>query len=151
MPDNESARSVPDAHIKGKLHLPIMFTTDIALKEDPEFRKIVQRFLADPEEYELAFAKAWFKLNHRDLGPRARYLGAEVPEEILVWQDPIPAVDHKLLSERDIKKLKKKILKSGISQSELIKTAWAAAVTYRDTDMRGGVNGARIQLAPQKD
>ncbi len=151
VPSDASAKSVPDAHIKGKKHLPIMFTTDLALKEDPEFRKIVERFLADPKEYELAFAKAWFKLNHRDLGPRARYLGAEVPSEVLVWQDPIPAVDHKLINDKDIAKLKKRILKSKLSVSDLVSSAWASAVTYRGSDMRGGANGARIRLAPQKD
>jgi catalase-peroxidase len=151
VPSDASAKTVPDAHIKGKTHLPIMLTTDLALKKDPEFRKIVERFLADPKEYELAFAKAWFKLNHRDLGPRARYLGAEVPSEVLVWQDPIPAVDHKLINDKDIKKLKTRILKSKLSTSALVSTAWASAVTYRGSDMRGGANGARIRLAPQKD
>ncbi len=151
VPSDSSAKSVPDAHIKGKKHLPIMLTTDLALKKDPTFRKIVERFLADPKEYELAFAKAWFKLNHRDLGPRARYLGAEVPSEVLVWQDPIPEVDHKLINDKDINKLKKKIVKSNLSTSVLVSTAWASAVTYRGSDMRGGANGARIRLAPQKD
>ncbi len=151
VPSDASAKTVPDAHIKGKTHLPIMLTTDLALKKDPEFRKIVERFLADPKEYELAFAKAWFKLNHRDLGPRARYLGAEVPSEVLVWQDPIPAVDHKLINDKEIGKLKKRILKSKLSVSDLVSTAWASAVTYRGSDMRGGANGARIRLAPQKD
>nr|WP_269783467.1 catalase/peroxidase HPI [Marinibactrum halimedae] len=152
IPDNKAAANlVPDAHIKGKRHAPIMFTTDLSLKEDPEFRKIAQRFHKNPKEFELAFAKAWFKLNHRDLGPRARYLGSEIPKETLLWQDPIPEVNHKLISERDIKKLKSKILASGVSTTDLIKTAWASASSYRNTDMRGGANGARIQLAPQKN
>ncbi|MBE0365621.1 catalase-peroxidase [Pseudoalteromonas ulvae UL12] len=147
--NNQAANLVPDAHIKGKRHAPIMFTTDIALKEDPAFREISQRFLNNPQEFELAFAKAWFKLNHRDMGPRARYLGSEVPEEILLWQDPIPAVDHSLVTQTDIKKLKKSILDSGLKSAELVRVAWGAAASYRDTDMRGGVNGARIRLAPQ--
>lgn len=152
IPDSASAKNlVPDAHIPGKRHAPIMFTTDIALKTDHEFRKIVERFRADPAAYELAFAKAWFKLNHRDMGPRARYLGKEVPSEILIWQDPIPAVDHELVSPEDISQLKAKILATGLSVPELVRVAWASAASYRDTDMRGGANGARIRLAPQKD
>ncbi|KZY43357.1 catalase/peroxidase HPI [Pseudoalteromonas sp.] len=152
IPENGQASNlVPDAHIKGKRHAPIMFTTDIALKADPEFRKISQRFLNDPKEFELAFAKAWFKLNHRDMGPRARYLGDLVPEEVLIWQDYIPAVDHKLVDSKDIASLKASILDSGLSVSELVRVAWASAASYRDTDMRGGANGARIRFAPQKD
>ena len=152
VPDNEAANQlVPDAHDPSKRHAPIMFTTDLALKEDPEFRKIAERFRADPKEYELAFGKAWFKLNHRDLGPRARYLGDEIPEEVLVWQDPIPEVDHRLVSARDIRRLKQQILGSGLSVSELVRTAWASAASFRSTDKRGGANGARLRLAPQKD
>lgn len=142
---------VPDAHVEGKRNPPMMFTTDLALKEDPEFRKIAKRFQQNPEEFELAFGKAWFKLNHRDMGPRARYLGPEVPQEALIWQDPIPDVDHKLISVKQAKQLKKDILNSGLSVQELVRVAWAAAASYRDTDMRGGVNGARLALAPQKN
>ncbi len=152
VPDAESAKNmVPDAHIEGKRHAPIMFTTDIAMKEDPAFRKIAMRFKDNPEDFELAFAKAWFKLNHRDLGPRARYLGDEVPEEILQWQDAIPEVDYQLVSDSDISKLKKQILDSGLTVPELVRTAWASAASYRDTDMRGGANGARVRLAPQNE
>lgn len=149
--DEGASNMVPDAHIKGKRHAPIMFTTDIALKEDPDFRKISERFLKSPKEFDQAFARAWFKLTHRDLGPRARYVGAAVPKEVFTWQDPIPAVNHKLIDGRDIAKLKSEILGSGLSVSELVKTAWASASTFRGSDMRGGANGARIQLAPQKD
>jgi len=127
----------------------MMFTTDLALKEDPEYRKISQRFLKNPEEFELAFAKAWFKLIHRDMGPRARYVGSEVPEDTMLWQDPIPAVDHPLIDSKDITKLKSDILESGLTTSELVRTAWASAATFRGTDMRGGANGSRIRLAPQ--
>jgi len=152
IPTDESLqKSVPDAHIKGKFNAPVMTTADLALKFDPEYRKIAERFLADPEEYRLAFAKAWYKLTHRDMGPRSRYLGDNVPSEELIWQDPVPAVDHKLISERDAKNLKKQILKSGLSVSELVKAAWASAGSYRHSDMRGGANGARLRLAPQKD
>jgi len=149
--DKAAASAVPDAHIKGKRHAPIMFTTDIALKKDPGFRKITERFLKSPKAFDQAFARAWFKLTHRDLGPRARYVGAEVPGEVFVWQDPIPVVNHKLIDGGDIAKLKSKILDSGLSVSELVRTAWASASTYRGSDMRGGANGGRIQLAPQKD
>ena len=144
-----AASTVPDAHVDGKFHAPMMFTTDLALKEDPEYRKISQRFLKNPEEFELAFAKAWFKLIHRDMGPRARYVGSEVPAEAMLWQDPIPAVDHPLIDSKDITKLKSDILKSGLTTSELVRTAWASAATFRGTDMRGGANGSRIRLAPQ--
>ena len=147
--DPAAANMVPDAHVKGKRHAPIMFTTDIAIKRDPEFRKIAERFRADPAEYELAFAKAWFKLNHRDLGPRARYLGDEVPDEVLVWQDPIPEVNHDLVTDADVRKLKADILDTGLSVSELVRVAWASAASFRGTDMRGGANGARVRLAPQ--
>jgi len=150
IPDNEAAANlVPDAHIPNKRHAPIMFTTDLALKEDPDFRKIVERFRKDPTEFDKSFAKAWFKLTHRDMGPRARYVGSEIPNEVLLWQDPIPAVDHKPISDRDVAKLKKQILKSGLTTSELVRTAWAAASSHRVTDMRGGANGARLALEPQ--
>lgn len=124
---------------------------DIALKEDPEYRKITKRFLDNPKEFELAFAKAWYKLTHRDMGPIARYLGKEVPKEVLIWQDPIPPVNHKLIDAADISSLKKKILSSGLTVSDLVRTAWASAASFRGTDLRGGANGARIRLAPQKD
>jgi catalase-peroxidase len=128
-----------------------MFTTDIALKTDPEYQKISKRFLDDPKAFEGAFARAWFKLTHRDMGPRARYLGNEVPSEEMVWQDPIPKVDHPLIDNQDIAKLKSMLLASGLTVPELVKTAWASAATFRGTDMRGGANGARIRLAPEKD
>ena len=149
--DGQASNLVPDAHIPGKRHAPIMLTTDLALKFDPSYRKISKRFLDNPKEFELAFAKAWFKLTHRDMGPRSRYLGADVPAEALLWQDPVPAVDHPLVNARDIKALKAKVLKSGLTVSELVRTAWASAASFRGTDMRGGANGARIRLAPQKD
>lgn len=149
--NGQAANLVPDAHDKTKRHAPIMFTTDLALKEDPEYRKISLRFKNDPKEFELAFAKAWFKLTHRDMGPRARYLGKEVPAEQLIWQDPIPAVDHALIDQADISRLKTKILASGLSTPQLVRTAWASAASFRGTDMRGGANGARLALAPQKD
>ena len=149
--DEKAANMVPDAHDKDKRHAPIMFTTDLALKFDPEYQKISKRFLDNPKEFELAFAKAWFKLTHRDMGPKTRYLGSEVPQETLVWQDPIPAVDHKLIDAKDIATLKTKILDSGLSVSDMVRTAWAAAASFRGTDLRGGANGARIRLAPQKD
>lgn len=152
IPDNKAAANlVPDAHIPNKRHAPIMFTTDLALKEDPSFRKIVERFRADPKEFDKAFAKAWFKLTHRDMGPRARYVGSEVPIEVLMWQDPIPSVDHKLISSKDIAKLKKQIMSSGLASPELVRVAWAAASSHRVTDMRGGANGARIRLEPQNN
>ncbi len=149
--DPAAADMVPDAHLPDKRHAPIMFTTDMALKRDPGFRKIAEHFLNNPKAFDAAFAKAWFKLTHRDMGPRGRYVGSEVPDELLLWQDPIPPVDYALIERKDIARLKDKILASGVSPKELIKTAWAAAATYRDTDMRGGANGARIRLAPQKD
>ncbi|WP_286235039.1 catalase/peroxidase HPI [Thalassotalea sediminis] len=148
-PDNDDLKISPDAHIPGKMNLPMMFTTDIALKKDPEFREIVERFRKDPKEYELAFAKAWFKLTHRDMGPRARYLGDEVPEEVLLWQDPLPKHKGKTISSKSVDKLKGKILDNGLSTQELIRTAWSAASSHRVTDMRGGANGARIALEPQ--
>jgi catalase-peroxidase len=142
---------IPDAHIPGKFHKPTMLTTDLTLRFDPEFGKISRRFLEDPQAFAEAFARAWFKLTHRDMGPRARYLGPEVPAEELVWQDPIPAVDHALIDEKDIAALKSKVLASGLSVSQLVSTAWASASTFRGSDKRGGANGARIRLAPQKD
>lgn len=149
--NNQAANLVPDAHDKAKRHAPIMFTTDLALKEDPAYREISLRFKNDPKAFELAFAKAWFKLTHRDMGPRARYLGKEVPAELLIWQDPIPPQDHALIDTNDISTLKTQVLKSGLSGPQLVRTAWAAAASYRGTDMRGGANGARLALAPQKD
>jgi len=146
-----AAQMVVDAHDKTKRHPPMMFTTDLALKFDPIYNKIAKRFQQNPKEFELAFAKAWFKLTHRDMGPRARYLGAEVPKEALIWQDPIPAVNHKLIAAGDIASLKSKILDSGLTIPQLVRTAWASAETFRGTDKRGGANGARLRLAPQKD
>lgn len=152
VPTDESLhKSVPDAHVKGKFNPPVMTTADLALKFDPEYRKIAERFLADPEEYRLAFAKAWFKLTHRDMGPLDNYLGNEYPKQAHIWQDPIDKPDYKLVSDKDVKKLKAQILDSGLSVSELVATAWASASSYRDSDMRGGANGARIALAPQKE
>ncbi|MEM6818836.1 MAG: catalase/peroxidase HPI [Pseudomonadota bacterium] len=148
--DEAAANLVPDAHIAGKRHAPIMFTTDLALREDPSYKAITSAWLEDPKAFELAFAKAWFKLTHRDMGPRARYVGADVPEEILLWQDPVPAVDHALITARDAEKLKTAILDSGLSVSDLVGTAWASASSFRGTDMRGGANGARIRLEPQR-
>ncbi|MGB8409026.1 MAG: catalase/peroxidase HPI, partial [Gallionella sp.] len=142
---------VPDAHDPKKKHKPTMLTTDLTLRFDPEFGKISRRFLDDPQAFADAFARAWFKLTHRDMGPRARYLGPEVPKEELIWQDPIPAVNHKLIGEKDIADLKKKIVASKLSVAQLVSTAWASASTFRGSDKRGGANGARIRLAPQKD
>ncbi|OEC54646.1 MULTISPECIES: catalase/peroxidase HPI [Pseudomonas] len=142
---------IPDAHDPSKMHRPTMLTTDLSLRLDPAYEKISRRFLADPQAFADAFARAWFKLTHRDMGPRARYLGPEVPAEELIWQDPIPAVDHPLVDAQDIAQLKARIQASGLSVSELVSTAWASASTYRGSDMRGGANGARIRLAPQKD
>ncbi|MDO8863336.1 catalase/peroxidase HPI [Haliea sp. E1-2-M8] len=149
--DNQAANTVPDAHVEGKAHQPIMFTTDISLKVDPSYREISQRFLENPQEFEEAFAKAWFKLTHRDMGPRARYVGDNLPDEDLLWQDPVPEADYNLVNDRDIARLKSEILKSGLSTGELVRTAWASAATFRGTDMRGGANGARIRLEPQKN
>jgi catalase-peroxidase len=149
--EGQAANLVPDAHDPSKRHAPIMFTTDLSLKFDPSYREIAKRFQENPKVFERAFAKAWFKLTHRDMGPRARYLGAEVPDEELLWQDPVPAVDHDLIDARDIRTLKAAIFASGLSTSELVRTAWASAATFRGTDLRGGANGARIRLAPQKD
>ncbi len=149
--DGQGENLVPDAHDATKRHAPIMFTTDLALKFDPEYRKIAERFLKDPAEYQLAFAKAWFKLTHRDMGPIARYLGKEVPVETLIWQDPLPALDYKLIDETDVKRLKLSVLSSGLTIPQLVRTAWSSAASFRGTDYRGGANGARIRLAPQKD
>ncbi|MEP6391691.1 MAG: catalase/peroxidase HPI [Halioglobus sp.] len=149
--DGQAANLVPDAHVPGKRNAPIMLTTDLSLKEDPAYRAISKRFLDNPEEFELAFAKAWFKLTHRDMGPRARYVGADVPDEVLMWQDPVPAVGHKMVDAKDVAKLKASILDTGLSNSELVRAAWASAASFRGSDMRGGANGARVRLAPQKD
>ena len=149
--NNAAANMVPDAHDKSKRHAPIMLTTDLALRFDPAYGKISKRFRDDPKAFELAFAKAWYKLTHRDMGPTVRYLGKDVPSEVLLWQDPLPEVTHKLIGKGEIKKLKSKILDTGLSNAELVRTAWASAASYRGTDMRGGANGARIALAPQKD
>jgi catalase-peroxidase len=143
--------TVPDAHDPSKRHAPIMTTADLALRFDPVYEKISRRFYENPDQLADAFARAWFKLTHRDMGPRSRYLGSEVPAEELIWQDPIPAVNHELIDEKDIASLKDKILASGLSISELVSTAWASASTFRGSDKRGGANGARIRLAPQKD
>jgi catalase-peroxidase len=145
------AGTIPDAHDPSKSHAPSMLTTDLALRFDPVYEKISRRFYENPDQLADAFARAWFKLTHRDMGPRARYLGPEVPAEELIWQDPIPAVNHKLVDAQDIASLKGKILASGLSVSELVSTAWASASTFRGSDKRGGANGARIRLAPQKD
>jgi catalase-peroxidase len=143
--------TVPDAHDPSKRHAPSMLTTDLALRFDPAYEKISRRFYEHPDQFADAFARAWFKLTHRDMGPISRYLGPLVPKESLVWQDPVPAVDHKLIGEQDIAALKAKILKSGLSISQLVTTAWASAASFRGSDKRGGANGARIRLAPQKD
>ena len=143
--------TVPDAHDPSKKHRPTMLTTDLSLRFDPVYEKISRRFMEHPDQFADAFARAWFKLTHRDMGPRARYLGPEVPAEELIWQDPIPAVNHKLIGAKDIAALKGKILASGLSVSQLVSTAWASASTFRGSDKRGGANGARIRLAPQKD
>ena len=145
------AKSVPDAHDPAKHHAPAMLTTDLALRFDPAYEKISRRFYEHPEEFAAAFARAWFKLTHRDMGPRSRYLGPDVPKEEFIWQDPIPAVDYKLIDEKDAASLKDKVLASGLSISELVSTAFASASTFRGSDKRGGANGARIRLAPQKD
>ncbi|MEN3940616.1 catalase/peroxidase HPI [Prosthecobacter sp. SYSU 5D2] len=149
--DGAGEGTVPHAHDASKRIAPNMLTTDIALRVDPEYEKISRRFLENPDQFADAFARAWFKLTHRDMGPRDRYLGPEVPEEILLWQDPIPAVDHPLINAQDVASLKGQILASGLTVSELVSTAWASASTFRGSDKRGGANGARIRLAPQKD
>jgi len=145
------AGTIPDAHDPAKRHAPAMLTTDLSLRVDPVYERISRRFFENPDQFADAFARAWFKLTHRDMGPRARYLGPEVPAEDLIWQDPIPAVNHKLIDEQDIASLKRKILASGLSVSQLVSTAWASASTFRGSDKRGGANGARIRLAPQKE
>ncbi len=145
------AATIPDAFDPSKRHEPTMLTTDLSLRSDPVYEKISRRFYENPDQFADAFARAWFKLTHRDMGPIARYLGPLVPKETLIWQDPIPAVDHPLIGEQDIAALKAKILSSGLSVSELVSTAWASASTFRGSDKRGGANGARIRLAPQKD
>jgi len=144
------AGTIPDAHNPSKRHAPAMLTTDLSLRFDPVYERISRRFYEHPDQFADAFARAWFKLTHRDMGPRARYLGPEVPAEELIWQDPIPAVNHKLVDEQDIASLKRKILASGLSASRLVSTAWASASTFRGSDKRGGANGARLRLAPQK-
>jgi len=145
------ADTVPDAHNPNKRHVPVMLTTDLSLRMDPVYEKISRRFLDNPDQFADAFARAWFKLTHRDMGPKTRYLGPEVPAEDLIWQDPIPAVTHKLIDDNDVAALKGKILGSGLSVSELVSTAWASAATFRGSDKRGGANGARIRLSPQKN
>ncbi|MFD2515218.1 catalase/peroxidase HPI [Pontibacter locisalis] len=149
--NGEGEGTVPDAHDPAKKHAPFMLTTDIALREDPSYGKISRHFLENPEEFADAFALAWYKLTHRDMGPITRYLGPEVPEEELIWQDPVPAVTHELINDQDISDLKNKILDSGLSVSQLVSTAWASASTYRDSDKRGGANGGRIRLEPQRN
>ena len=149
--DGAGSGTVPDAHDPAKSHAPFMLTTDLALKDDPAYEKISRRFYENPDEFADAFARAWFKLTHRDMGPLARYLGPEVPKEELSWQDPIPVVTHKLIDDKDIAALKGKILDSGLPLSQMVSTAWASASTFRGSDKRGGANGARIRLAPQKD
>ncbi|MEJ2298418.1 MAG: catalase/peroxidase HPI, partial [Woeseiaceae bacterium] len=152
IPDNESAANlVPDAHVDGKRNPPIMLTTDLSLKFDPAYEKISRRFLENPEEFEDAFARAWFKLTHRDMGPRARYVGNNVPDEMLLWQDPVPAVDYDLIDAGDVADLKAAIRDSELTVPELVRTAWASASSFRATDMRGGANGARVRLEPQND
>ncbi len=147
----DAEASIPDAHDPSKKHKPTMLTTDLALRFDPAYEKVSRRFLENPDQFADAFARAWFKLTHRDMGPKARYLGPEVPKEDLIWQDPIPACDHPLADASDIAALKGKILASGLTVTELVSTAWASASTFRGSDMRGGANGARVRLAPQKD
>jgi catalase-peroxidase len=148
--NNGGAGTVPDAHDATKKHAPFMLTSDLALKVDPAYEKISRRFYENPDQFADAFARAWFKLTHRDMGPRARYHGADVPAEVLIWQDPVPAVAHKLVDDNDVADLKSKILASGLTVAELVSTAWASASTFRGSDKRGGANGARIRLSPQK-
>jgi catalase-peroxidase len=145
------ANSVPDAFDASKHHAPSMLTTDLSLRYDPDYEKISRRFYQNPDEFADAFSRAWFKLTHRDMGPRARYLGSEVPDEELIWQDPIPTLNHELIDENDIASLKAKVLDAGLSVGELVSTAWASASTFRSSDKRGGANGARIRFAPQRD
>ncbi|NNC70421.1 MAG: catalase-peroxidase, partial [Flavobacteriaceae bacterium] len=143
------AGTIPDAHDPSKKHAPFMLTTDLSLRFDPEYEKISRHFLENPDEFKEAYQKAWYKLTHRDMGPIARYLGPEVPQEELIWQDPIPGIDHEVVNDDDINNLKKRILDTGLTVGQLVSTAWASASTYRDSDKRGGANGARIRLAPQ--
>ena len=147
--DGGGAGTVPDAHDPSKSHTPVMLTTDLSLRMDPVYEPISRRFLEHPDEFADAFARAWFKLVHRDMGPVSRYLGPEVPEEELIWQDPVPAADHELVDDSDVAALKARVLDSGLPVAQLVATAWASASTFRDSDMRGGANGARIRLAPQ--
>jgi len=149
--DAEDKQTVPDAHDPSKKHAPMMMTTDLALKRDPEFREIVEGFRENPAEFQEAFAKAWYKLIHRDMGPPSRFLGPEVPDEEMLWQDPVPEADYDQIGEAEIAELEEAVLDSDLSRSQLVKTAWASASTYRDSDMRGGANGARIRLAPQNE
>ena len=149
--DPAAASAVPDAHDAGRRHAPMMTTADMALRMDPAYEKISRRFMQNPQELHDAFARAWYKLTHRDMGPRARYLGKLVPKETLIWQDPIPAVDHVLVDESDIAALKARLVACGLSITQLVTTAWASAASFRGSDKRGGANGARIRLAPQKD
>lgn len=149
--DVEEEDMVVDAHDPSKKHRPMMTPADLSLRYDPKYEPIARHYLENPEKFADAFARAWFKLTHRDMGPRTRYLGPEIPAEELVWQDPVPEVDHELVDEKDIPELKAKILASGLSVSRLVSTAWASASTFRGSDKRGGANGARIRLAPQKD
>jgi catalase-peroxidase len=152
VPKDDAAKNlVPDAHDPSKRHAPVMFTTDLALRFDPEYAKISKRFQEDPEAFKDAFARAWFKLTHRDMGPKTRYVGADAPAVDLIWQDPTPAVDHALVTPAEATGLKSQILASGLTTPELVRTAWSSAASFRDTDMRGGANGARVRLAPQKD
>jgi catalase-peroxidase len=148
--DASAAQLVPDAHVADKRHAPIMFTTDLSLKEDTAYRRIALRFRDNPDQYADAFARAWFKLTHRDMGPATRYLGNQAPKQALIWQDPVPAVDHALVDAADVAQLKQKLLASGLTTQELVRTAWAAAASYRGTDRRGGANGGRLRLDPQK-
>jgi catalase-peroxidase len=150
-PKGDATRNVPDAHIPGKLNQPMMTTADLAMRFDPAYEKISRHFMANPAEFADAFARAWFKLTHRDMGPKVRYLGKLVPQEDLIWQDPVPDVDHPLVGDADIAALKKQVLDSGLTIPQLVKAAWASASTFRGTDLRGGANGARVRLAPQKD
>ena len=149
--DPAAANTVQDAHDPNKRHAPMMTTADLSLRMDPIYKPIAMRYRDNPEEFADAFARAWFKLTHRDMGPRSRYLGPEVPSEDLIWQDPVPAVDHELINEQDIAALKAQILASGLSVSQLVSTAWASASTFRGSDKRGGANGARIRLEPQRN
>jgi catalase-peroxidase len=150
-PKGDANRNVPDAHIPGKFHQPMMTTADMAMRMDPAYEKISRHFMANPAEFADAFARAWFKLTHRDMGPKIRYLGKLVPKEDLIWQDPVPAVDHPLIDANDIAALKKQLLDSGLTTAQLVKAAWGAASTFRGSDLRGGANGGRIRLEPQKD